>query len=215
MATPEALVEALGAPRRVAPPGAVAVTLTPAWVTALPKASRSATAGCWANTTPLCAAPLGSVTTSRRAAAPGAAVAVKLTGLPPSGAPPAPVAAALTALAPAVVPRVHAARVATPCALVATDAVGPEPVPSETVPPPCATEKVTVTPCTGLPFWSVTFTDGGAATAWPTIPFWLAADCPARVVGCAAPPMAVNVTCGSPLTAAVRVLGPATGERVQ
>src|SRR2546427_10770612 len=58
-------------PRRVA---IAAVTTTPAWLTALPDPSRSCTAGCWANATPLCAVADGWVVTLSCVAAPAVIV---------------------------------------------------------------------------------------------------------------------------------------------
>ena len=56
LAAPLPFVVAVSVPPRVPPPVAIAaVTVTWAWLTALPLASRSCTTGCWANATPLCA----------------------------------------------------------------------------------------------------------------------------------------------------------------
>ena len=86
------------------------------------------------------------------------AVALKLTGEPVS---PAEVAVALCA--PAVVPRVQVLA-DRPLASVLTS-VG------DTEPSPVA--KVTATPETGLPYWSVTWTRIGLARAVPTVAVWL------------------------------------------
>ncbi len=92
------------------------------------------------------------------AAAPAVPVAVNRTGLPVR-----PVAVAVSVFAPAVVPRVQEVTAAMPLAFVSTAVVG------LTVPPPVATAKVTDWPATGLPLASRTITDGGVATAVPTV----------------------------------------------
>ena len=87
------------------------------------------------------------------AAAPAAAVAVNVTGLPAR-----PADVAVTVLFPTAVPSFHDVTLATPWASVFTALVG------FTVPPPDATAKVTLTPDTGLLYWSRTITAGRTAT---------------------------------------------------
>src|ERR1041384_1244313 len=84
-------------------------------------------------------------------AAAGVAVAVNATGV---NAP----ALADNPFAPALVPSVQLPTVAMPPAVV----TGEAPV---RLPPPEVTVKVTVTPATGFPNWSLTITDGAVATA--------------------------------------------------
>jgi hypothetical protein len=67
---------------------------------------------------------------------------------------------AVSEFAPAVDPRVHDPTAASPDASVVLFA----PV---TAPPPEATAQTTEMPATGLPLESVTFTEGGIATAEP------------------------------------------------
>jgi hypothetical protein len=95
---------------------------------------------------------------AREAAAPVVPVAVKVTGLPVS-----PLDVAVRVFVPAIVPSVQDVTAAIPLALVVTGVVG------LTVPPPDATANVTATPPTGLLNWSRTITDGGVATAVPTV----------------------------------------------
>ena len=90
------------------------------------------------------------------AAAPAVDVAVNAT---PASVP----EVALRTFAPATGPSVHDPTVATPEAFVVT-------VSPETDPPPLTTEKVTVEPLIGDPFWSFTITEGGGVTAAPTTP---------------------------------------------
>src|SRR5205807_2136436 len=83
----------------VAPAGlGVAVTRTPLWLTGLPLASCSWTAGCCASGAPLCAVAEGGVVRTSRAAAPAVPCAVNVTGLPVR-----PDAVAVSVLVPAVV----------------------------------------------------------------------------------------------------------------
>ena len=70
-------------------------------------------------------------------------------------------ALAVSVFAPATVPSVHEPTVATPLASV----VAGLPV---TLPSPEAA-NVTLTPATGLPYWSVIVTDGAVVTAEPTV----------------------------------------------
>jgi len=91
VATPPLFVVAVTAPPRLPPPVAMAaVTVTPAWLTALPAPSRSCTTGCRANVTPLCAVLDGSVVTVSWVVAPGLSVIV------PDVAEPSPVAPKLS-----------------------------------------------------------------------------------------------------------------------
>ncbi len=77
VATPLPLVAAVNVPPSVPPPVAIAaVTVTPAWLTALPAASRSCTTGCRANATPLCADVDGCVVSVSWVAAPAPTVIV-------------------------------------------------------------------------------------------------------------------------------------------
>ena len=89
-------------------------------------------------------------------------VAVNVTGLPIR-----PDAVAVRVFGPAGVPSVQEVTAAIPLAFVGTAVVG------FTAPPPLATAKVTVTFATGLPLASFTITDGGVATAVPTVAVWL------------------------------------------
>src|SRR5205823_3232210 len=124
----------------VAPVGPVAitaVTVVPAWLTALPFASRSCRTGGGVNATPLCAVAGGGVLivswvaapavpgwlvglfAAIVAAAPAVAVAVKITGLPAS-----PLAVARAVSVRTVVPRVQEVAVATPLPSVVTGVAG-------------------------------------------------------------------------------------------
>ena len=94
---------------------------------------------------------------------PSVAEAVKVRGLPVR---PALVAVRVLLLVPAVVPSFQEPTVAMPEALVVW-----EPPVSE--PPPDATAKVTETPETGLPNWSVTSAEGAVATFVSTVVDWL------------------------------------------
>lgn len=95
---------------------------------------------------------------TRRAAAPGTPVAVKVTGEPDNDP-----EVAVSVFEPAVVPNVHAGDVAMPELFVVT-------VPDDANdPPPDATANVTDSPCTGLPAESVTNTDGAVDTADPAV----------------------------------------------
>src|SRR5205814_7660879 len=77
LATPPPSVAAVAVPLKLPPPVAIAaVTVTPAWLTALPAASRSCAAGCWANATPLCAVADGWVVRVRWVATPAPTVIV-------------------------------------------------------------------------------------------------------------------------------------------
>src|SRR5207302_1870600 len=100
----------------VAPAGlGVAVTTTLLWLTGLPLASCSCTAGCCANAWPLRAVLEGGVVSTSRVAAPAVPVAVNVTGLPAS-----PVAVAVAVFCPAVALKVHDVAAAIPSTPVAT-----------------------------------------------------------------------------------------------
>src|SRR5207249_4083832 len=138
--------------------------------------------------------------------------AVNVTGLPVR-----PVAAAeiVLLLLPAVGPRVQLVRLAIPEAFVLTAAglAGTE------APPPAVRVKVTVTPDTGLPSASVTFTEGGALTAVPTVALCEVTEFAAIVLAAPAVADAVKVT-GLPvspetLAVSVLLLVPAVGPSVQ
>src|SRR5712692_5122434 len=111
---------------------------------------------------PLCTVLEGGVVSASCVATPATPVAVKDTGLPVR-----PPAVAVNVFVPAVGPSVQDVTAAMPLALVVTAVVG------LTVPPPPVTAKVTATPATGLPLASFTITDGGTATAVPTVAVWV------------------------------------------
>jgi len=141
-------------------------------------------------------------------AAPAVPVAVKVTGLPVDTE-----AEAVTVLVPEVVPSVQLVRLAIPLELVFTMAG----LLGRSVPPPAVREKVTAIPATPFPLTSVTFTDGGALTAVPTVALCVVAEFAIIAWAAAAVPVAVKVT-GDPLgteAAAVTVLAPALGPSVQ
>src|SRR2546430_17058351 len=192
LATPLPFVVAVSVPPSVPPPVAIAaVTVTPAWLTALPLASRNCTTGCRANATPLCAVADGAVLIVSCVAAPAVAVALKLTGDP------APVAC--TVCVPAVVPSVQVV-VAMPLPLL-VDVVG------LTDPLPVAGVHVTETPPTGLLNRSATRTESCVGKVVPTVPV-----CPSPPAGviCDAPAavaLILNVTVVSlPAIVAVAVV---------
>src|SRR5712692_4266935 len=110
---------------------------------------------------PLCTVLDGCVVIASFVAAPAVPVAVNVTGLPISAS-----AVAVKVFGPAVVPSVQEVTAAMPLAFVSTAVVG------LTVPPPVATAKVTAMPATELPLASRTITDGGVATAVPTVAVW-------------------------------------------
>src|SRR6266852_6404350 len=111
---------------------------------------------------PLCTVLEGGVVSASWAAGPATPVAVKDTGLPVKAP-----AVAVNVFVPATAPSVQDVTAAMPPALVVTAVVG------FTVPPPPVIAKVTATPATGLPLASFTITDGGMATAVPTVADWL------------------------------------------
>ncbi|HEX2094433.1 MAG TPA: hypothetical protein VHG28_18660 [Longimicrobiaceae bacterium] len=197
VATPEALVVWVP-PVTLPPPDATEkVTLTPE--TGLPCVSVIVTAGAVETAVPTVAVCPSPADLLMFAAAPAVPVALKVTLSEP--------AVAVSVLAPAVLPNVQLPAVATPEALVVCEA----PV---TLPPPDATEKVTLTPATGLPCVSVIVTDGGVETAVPTV-----ALCPspadfAMFAAAPAVPVALKVTLSEPAVA-VSVLAPAVLPSVQ
>jgi len=139
-------------------------------------------------------------------ARPAVPVALNVTGLPVN-----PVEVPVRVFVPAIVPRVHEVTVAMPSLPVVTALVG------STAPPPDVTAKVTDTPGTGLPNWSVTRTDGGVDTAVFTVADWLSPALTAIELATPAVPVAVNVT-GLPARVpevAVKVFAPAVLPRVQ
>src|SRR5207237_1276984 len=90
-------------------------------------------------------------------------------------------------------------------------------LPPVIVPFPGATANVTATPPTGLPFASLTITEGGEPTAVPAGAVWLVGLFAAIVAAAPAVPVATNVT-GLPDSepeVAVSVLLPALVPRVQ
>src|SRR2546422_2552273 len=137
---------------------------------------------------------------------PAVAVAVTVTGLPLS---PAAVARSVSTLA--VVPSVQEFAAAMPFTPVATAVAG------STVPLSPLVANVTATPATGLANWSRTITEGGVATAVPTV---AACPLPAFTPICVAGPAAawaVNVTGlpERPEEVAVRAFEPAAAPRGQ
>ena len=133
----------------------------------------------------------------RCAGAPGAPVAVNVTGLPVS-----PGAVAVRVLVPAVIPSVQLPTVAIPLALVIWFA----PV---MLPPPPASAKVTATPWTGLPLASFTITDGGTATAVPVVAVcWSPAFTAIWVAAPAVTSTVADVTPVKPVALKPRVRGP-------
>jgi hypothetical protein len=205
-AWPLAFVVTGTVPPSVPPPVAIITPTDAGWLTAFPEPSWSWITGCCGNTIPFCTVLDGCVVTASRVAAPAVPVAVNVTGLPVS-----PVALAVSVFGPAVEPRVHDVAAAMPLAPVVTDVVG------ATLPPPDAMANVTATPATGLLFASRTITDGGVATAVPTVADWPLPAFTAIEPAVPAVPVAVNVT-GLPLSVpdvAVRVFVPAVGPKVQ
>jgi hypothetical protein len=150
------------------PPPAVTANVTAAPATGFWFASLMMTEGGIATATPaeaVCASPAVLVI---EAAAPAAEVAVNVTGvrLPVD---------AMSVFVPMLVPRVQPPTVAIPEELV----VAAAPV---TEPPPVPTLNATGTPLIGLPFWSLTKTEGWVATAAPAVPVRLVAELAVRVV---------------------------------
>src|SRR5205823_9753767 len=136
------------------------VTVAP-WI-GLPLASRTVTVMVLAPAPAVIAAGAAATVDCVALGPPAVAVAVNVTGLPPS---PDDVARSVSVLA--AVPSVQEFTAATPLALVVTGAAG------STVPLSPAVANVTATPDTGLVNWSRTITAGGVATAVPTVAVWL------------------------------------------
>src|SRR5437870_2602609 len=163
------------------PPDAAAhVTDTPA--TGFPFASLTSTTCGVCRRVATCPVRLSPELFAIVAAAPAVPVAVKVTGLPASDAD-----VAVNVFAPAVALSVQLPTVATPLVFVVW-------LPPVMLPFPGATANVTATPVTGLPFASLTITDGGALTAVPAVADWLAGLFAAIVAAAPAVPVAVKVT---------------------
>src|SRR5437588_7100751 len=142
----------------VLPVAGVTVSVTVAPLTGLPLASRTVTVMVL-DPAPAVIVVGAAVTVDWVALGPPAvADAVNVTGLPLS---PEDVARSVSVLA--AVPSVQEFAAATPLALVVTAVAG------STVPLSPVVTNVTATPGTGLANWSRTITDGGVATAAPTV----------------------------------------------
>jgi hypothetical protein len=141
-----------------APPVTVKVTATPCF--GLPKASVTRTDGGAATGIPTVPAWLVALPAAIVFAAAAVPVAVNVTGLPVETE-----AEAVIVFVPALVPSVQLVNVATPAASVLT-AAG---LAGDDEPPPPVITNATATPATPFPLMSVTFTEGGAATAVPTV----------------------------------------------
>src|SRR5438309_188823 len=181
------------APVTAPPPDAGAkVTEIPA--TGLPYWSAIRTAGAPETALPTVAvwlSPLQSVIDAALSATP---VALIVTDVRPDEL-------AVSVFAPSPVPSVQLPTVATPLASVV--AFGPV-----TEPPPEPTEKVTATPETGLPWLSVTSTDGAVATLWFTVAVWPSPPLIESAPAAPAVPVAWKVTLNEPAVA-VSVFAPA------
>jgi len=186
-------------------PGATAnVTATP--VTGFPLASFTITEGGELTAVPAAADWLVGLFAAIVAAVPAAPVAVNVTGLPESDPD-----AAVSVFGPAVGLSVQEVRAAIPSVPVLTAVVG------VTVPLPAVGVNVTATSATGLPFASLTITDGGEPTAVPAGAVWLVGLFAAIVAAVPAVPVAVNVT-GLPVSdpeLAVKLFEPAVALSVQ
>src|SRR5205823_786659 len=134
----------------VLPVAGVTASDTVAPVTGLPLASRTVTVIVLAPAPAVIVAGVAATVDWAALGPPAVAVAVNVTGLPPS---PDDVARSVSVLA--AVPSVQEFTAAKPLALVVTGAAG------STVPLSPAVEDVTATPGTGLANWSRTITDGG------------------------------------------------------
>src|SRR5512147_434199 len=190
VATPEALVlMTAGLAGLSVPPPTVTVNVTGTPDFPLPLASVTLTEGGAATAVPTAALCVVAELARMVVAGPAVPVALNVTGLPvrlPE--------LAVTVLLPAVVPRVQLVRVAMPEALVLMVAG----LTGLLLPLPAVRVKTTATFWTGLPFVSVTFTEGGAATAVPTVALCVVTEFAAIVV--AAPTVAEAVkTTGLPL----------------
>src|SRR5512145_1206326 len=158
VATPLAVVVAVGDPLSVPPPVAIAaVTTTPLRLTGFPETSCSWIAGCWVKATPLCALGEGCVVTASRVAAPAVMVIVPDTTSVRLGA------VNRSVRSPIVPVMAKFVNVATPLAVVV--AVG-DPL---SVPPPVAIAAVTTTPLrlTGFPETSCSWIAGCWVKATP------------------------------------------------
>src|SRR5438067_180388 len=170
---------------------AAGVNVTATSATGFPFASFTITDGGELTAAPAVAVWLVGLFAAIVAAAPAVPVAVNVTGLPESDPD-----AAVSVFGPAVGLSVQEVRAAIPSVPVLTAVVG------VTVPLPAVGVNVTATSATGLPFASLTITDGGEPTAVAAAP---------------AVPVAANVT-GLPDSepeVAVSVLLPAVVPRVQ
>src|SRR5437868_15289411 len=190
----------------VLPVAGVTASVTVAPLTGLPLASRTVTVMVLEPAPAVIAAGAAATVDCVALGPPAVAVAVNVTGLPRS---PDDVARSVSVLA--AVPSVQEFTAATPLALVVTGAAG------STVPLSPAVANVTATPGTGLANWSRTITDGGVATAVPTVAAWLLPAFNAIWVAAPAAPVAVNVTAlpVRPVAVAVSEFGPAVVPSVQ
>src|SRR5207253_1839454 len=190
----------------VLPVAGVTASVTVAPLTGLPLASRTVTVMVLEPAPAVIVAGAAATVDCAALGPPAVADAMNVTGLPLS---PEDVARSVSVLA--AVPNVQEFAAATPLAVVVT-AVG-----GSTVPLSPVVANVTATPGTGLANWSRTITEGGVATAVPTV-----AACPlpaftAICVAGPAPAWAVNVTGlpERPEEVAVRVFEPAVVPSVQ
>src|SRR5947209_7164700 len=191
-AMPLALVVALVPVAEPAPDVTAKVTATPA--TGLPKVSLATTDGALETLVSTVALWLSPPFTASEVAAPAVPVAWKVIVERP-------VEAAVSVLAPAVWPSFQLPTVATPPAFVVALVPAAEP-PAE------PTAKVTPTPATGLPYWSVTETDGAVETSVFAVADWLSPPEIAIAYAPSAVPVAWNVTLPT-LELAVSVFEPA------
>src|SRR5207248_7466695 len=162
------------------PAAGVNVTATPP--TGFPFASFTITDGGDVTAVPAVADWLVGLFAAIVAAVPAVPVAVNVTGLPVSDP-----ELAVKLFEPAVALSVQLPTVATPLPSVVW-------LPPVIVPFPGATANVTATPATGLPFASLTITEGGEPTAVPAGAVWLVGLFAAIVAAAPAVPVAANVT---------------------
>jgi hypothetical protein len=209
VATPLALVTTVAGLTGLITPAPVAIvntTLTP--LTPLPFASVTFALGGAVTAVLTVADCVTNEFDTSVVAAPAVPVALNVTGLPLN-----PVAVAVTVLAPAVVLNVHDVSVAMPLAFVATDAG----LTGLNTPAPTVVVNTTLTPLTGLPPASVTFTLGAAATALPAMALCVVTEFAAIAVGVPTVPVALNVI-GLPVNPAddaLTLFAPATAPSVQ
>src|SRR3989440_7015366 len=191
---------------RVLPVAGVTASVTVAPLTGLPLASRTVTVIVLEPAPAVIVAGAAATADCVALGPPAVAAAVNVTGLPVS---PDDVARSVSVLA--AVPRVQEFAAATPLALVVTADAG------STVPLSPVVANVTATPGTALANWSRTITDGGVATAVPTVAAWLSPAFNAIWVAAPAAPVARNVTGlpARPAEVAVREFGPAVVPSVQ